>query len=54
MSDDEFWENRLHDLALAVGFVAHAEGWLHDSDRVRRAVYHLYEYGAWPADETDP
>lgn len=39
-----------HQAALAVGFVAHAGGWLHDSGRVRRAVYHLYEHGEWPAD----
>ena len=38
-----------HQAALAVGFVAHAEGWLADSERVRRAVYALYETGEWPA-----
>jgi hypothetical protein len=43
-----------HQAALAVGFVAHAEGWLHDSERVRRAVYHLYERGEWPADTRRP
>ncbi|MBA4068172.1 MAG: hypothetical protein C0501_31625 [Isosphaera sp.] len=37
-----------HQAALAVGFVAHAEGWLADSDRVKRAVYTLYESGEWP------
>jgi hypothetical protein len=36
-----------HQAALAVGFVAHAGGWLHDAERVRRAVYHLYETGEW-------
>lgn len=40
-----------HQAALAVGWVAHAEGWLPDSERVRRAVYALYETGEWPADE---
>lgn len=51
MTDDpEFWNNRFHAVALAVGFVAHAEGWLHDSERVRRVAYHLYERGAWPTD----
>lgn len=43
-----------HQCALAVGFVAHAEGWLHDSGRVRAAVYHLYERGEWPADTRLP
>ncbi len=43
-----------HQAAVAVGFVAHAEGWLHDSERVRVAVYHLYERGEWPADTDLP
>jgi hypothetical protein len=43
-----------HQCALAVGFVAHAEGWLHDSERVRAVVYHLYERGEWPADTRLP
>jgi hypothetical protein len=51
---DPFWDNRFHTCALAVGFVAHAEGWLHDSERVRRVVYHLYERGEWPADSRLP
>jgi hypothetical protein len=50
MTDDDFWDNRFHQCALAVGFVAHAEGWLHDSERVRRVVYHLYERSEWPDD----
>jgi hypothetical protein len=32
-----------HQFALAVGFLAASEGWLHDSERVKRAVYELYE-----------
>ncbi len=43
-----------HQAALAVGFVAHAEGWLGDSDRVKRAVYALYETGEWPAEAAAP
>lgn len=30
-------------MSLAVGFVAHAEGWLADSNRVKRAVDTLDE-----------
>lgn len=34
-----------HQASVAVAFVAFREGWLHDSERVRRAVYDLYEHG---------
>ena len=54
MTDDEFWRNRFHAVALAVGFVAHAEGWLGDSLRVRTSVYTLYETGDWPQDDSTP
>ena len=51
--EPDFWENRFHTAALTVGFVAAAEGWLHDSLRVRTAVYALYETGDWPAEADD-
>jgi hypothetical protein len=41
--------NWFHQAVLAIGFIAAAEGWLHDSERVKRVVYHLYEYGELPA-----
>lgn len=43
IDEDDFWNNRFHHCALAIGFIAHAKGWLHDSERVKRAVYELYE-----------
>ena len=49
MSDDPLTD-WFHQAALAVGFVAAAEGWLGDSERVKRVVYALYETGEWPAD----
>ena len=48
MSGGDIWADRFHAVALAVGFVAHAEGWLDDAERVRAVVYHLYERGEWP------
>ncbi|MFO0847827.1 MAG: hypothetical protein U0871_04590 [Gemmataceae bacterium] len=43
-----------HQAALAVGFVAAAEGWLGDAERVKRTVYAVYESGEWPPDSLPP
>ncbi len=40
---DDFWADCFHRCALAAGLVAHAEGWLHDSERVKRLAYQWYE-----------
>lgn len=44
---EEFWENRFHWCALAAGFIAVAEGKLHDSLYVRELAYRMYEEGAF-------
>lgn len=44
---DDFWNDRFHWCALAVGFEAAIEGWLHDSERVRRETYAFYESGGF-------
>ncbi len=46
-SADEFWSNRFHYCALAAGFIAAAEGRLHDSFYVRELAYRMYEEGAF-------
>jgi len=43
----EFWSDRFHWCALAAGFVAAAEGWIHDSERVKRLAYQWYAEGAF-------
>jgi hypothetical protein len=43
MTADPFWSDSFHCIALRVGAIAHAEDWLHDSERVKREVYRLYE-----------
>jgi hypothetical protein len=51
---DQFWNDRFHWCALAVGFLAASEGWLHDSDRMKREVYAMYESGAFKDRASNP
>lgn len=51
---EDFWDNRFHLAALAIGALAHAGGWLHDSERVKRCVYALYERGEFPEPINQP
>lgn len=53
MTGEPFWSNRFHWCALAAGFLAASEGWLHDSERVRRLADEWYEQGAF-ADRVPP
>jgi len=39
MSADIIW----HYASLAAGSIAHEQGWLHDSERVKRLAYAMYE-----------
>jgi hypothetical protein len=43
----DFWNDRFHWCVLAAGFLAASEGWLHDSERVKRLAYQWYEEGAF-------
>ena len=57
MSED-FWSNRFHRCALVAGFIAAAEGRLHESEYVKRLAYDLFESGTFrehsPDTQGDP